>query len=138
MILCPVRTKREHITLVDTTDVDGDEQSHHAQAERVFRWSQMILFVVTPEKYQMTELIPYYRLARRDTQLSVDFDQPDRRGHVMDRSGERLLTEFGRTAAVGCPPAHGRVAVPLYRYGRCLCLQVARGPTPSGVNLPIV
>jgi hypothetical protein len=42
------------IVLVDTPDLDGDEPIHHAQ-----------LFLVTPEKYQMTELLPYYRLAGR-------------------------------------------------------------------------
>src|SRR5690606_31127706 len=29
------------------------------------RWCTTVVFVVTPEKYQMTELLPYYRLARR-------------------------------------------------------------------------
>ena len=55
----------ERITLVDTPDLDGDQPLHHAQADRVFRWAQAVLFLVTPEKYQMTELLPYYRLARR-------------------------------------------------------------------------
>jgi hypothetical protein len=53
------------VTLVDTPDLDGDQPSHHAQADRAFRWSQAVLFLVSPEKYQMTELLPYYRLARR-------------------------------------------------------------------------
>jgi hypothetical protein len=53
------------INLVDTPDLDGDQPAHHAQADRVFRWAQAVLFLVTPEKYQMTELLPYYRLARR-------------------------------------------------------------------------
>ncbi len=52
-------------TLVDTPDLDGDQPANHAQADRAFRWAHRILFVVTPEKYQMTELIPYYRLALR-------------------------------------------------------------------------
>src|SRR5207253_2291019 len=39
--------------------------AHHAQADRAFRWAQAMLFLVTPEKYQMTELVPYYRLASR-------------------------------------------------------------------------
>ena len=52
-------------TLVDTPDLDGDQPLHHAQADRAFRWADAILFLVTPEKYQMTELLPYYRLARR-------------------------------------------------------------------------
>jgi len=51
--------------LVDTPDLDGDQPVHHAQADRAFRWAQRIVFAVTPEKYQMTELLPYYRLARR-------------------------------------------------------------------------
>jgi hypothetical protein len=51
--------------IIDTPDLDGDRPQHHAQADRVFRWSQAVLFLVTPEKYQMTELVPYYRLARR-------------------------------------------------------------------------
>jgi hypothetical protein len=52
-------------TLVDTPDLDGDQPQHHAQADRAFRWVTAVLFLVTPEKYQMTELLPYYRLARR-------------------------------------------------------------------------
>jgi hypothetical protein len=51
------------IILVDTPDLDGDQPLHHAQADRVFRWADALLFLVTPEKYQMTELLPYYRLA---------------------------------------------------------------------------
>jgi hypothetical protein len=55
----------ERATLVDTPDLDGDQPAHHAQADRAFRWAQAILFLVTPEKYQMTELVPYYRMTRR-------------------------------------------------------------------------
>jgi hypothetical protein len=53
------------LTIIDTPDLDGDQLAHHAQADRVFRWADAALFLVTPEKYQMTELLPYYRLARR-------------------------------------------------------------------------
>src|SRR5204863_3879680 len=53
------------ITLTDTPDLDGDQPLHHAEADRAFRWAQAIIFLVTPEKYQMTELLPYYRLAQR-------------------------------------------------------------------------
>jgi hypothetical protein len=56
-------TKRA--TLVDTPDLDGDQPLHHAQADRAFRWAEAAVFLVTPEKYQMTELVPYYRLAKR-------------------------------------------------------------------------
>ncbi|CAN5343446.1 hypothetical protein BH09PLA1_BH09PLA1_07510 [soil metagenome] len=52
-------------TIIDTPDLDGDQIAHHAQADRVFRWADVVLFLVTPEKYQMTELLPYYRLAKR-------------------------------------------------------------------------
>jgi hypothetical protein len=55
----------QRIVLVDTPDLDGDQPLHHAQADRVFRWADALLFLVTPEKYQMTELLPYYRLAAR-------------------------------------------------------------------------
>lgn len=57
----PLRTS----TLVDTPDVDGDADAHYEQAERIFRWSQAVVFLATPEKYQMTELIPFHRLAKR-------------------------------------------------------------------------
>lgn len=66
--LAVVKEEREltqSITLIDTPDLDGDQPAHHAQADRVFRWAQALCFLVTPEKYQMTELLPYYRLARR-------------------------------------------------------------------------
>jgi energy-coupling factor transporter ATP-binding protein EcfA2 len=53
------------VVLIDTPDLDGDQPPHHAQADRAFRWADAVLFLVTPEKYQMTELLPYYRLARR-------------------------------------------------------------------------
>ena len=59
---CPIT---ESITLLDTPDLDGDQPVHHAEADRAFRWCQAILFAVSPEKYQMTELLPYYRLAKR-------------------------------------------------------------------------
>ncbi len=52
-------------TLIDCPDLDGDHPEHHAQADRAFRWATRVVFVVSPEKYQMTELLPYYRLAKR-------------------------------------------------------------------------
>jgi len=55
----------KHVALIDTPDLDGDQPAHHAQADRAFRWAQAVVFLVTPEKYQMTELPPYYRLAMR-------------------------------------------------------------------------
>ncbi len=53
------------VVLIDATDIDGDRPEHYAEADRVFRWAQIALFLVTPEKYQMTELYPYCRMARR-------------------------------------------------------------------------
>lgn len=61
----------EAVSLVDTPDVDGEIETHHPEADRVFRWSQGVVFVVTPEKYQMRELWPYYRMARRYSLPSV-------------------------------------------------------------------
>jgi len=51
--------------IVDTCDLDGDQPHHHAEADRAFRWAQAAVFLVTPEKYQMTEVLSYYRMARR-------------------------------------------------------------------------
>lgn len=59
------RLATAHTVWVDTPDLDGDQPAHWAQADRAFRWAQAVVFVVTPEKYQMTELWPYYRLAQR-------------------------------------------------------------------------
>ena len=65
LVVVIVDTPERLPVLVDTPDLDGDQPAHHAQADRVFRWSDAVLFLVTPEKYQMTELLPYYRLASR-------------------------------------------------------------------------
>jgi len=66
LMIVPVSNEiTRRIVLVDTPDLDGDQPSHHAQADRVFRWADALLFLVTPEKYQMMELLPYYRLATR-------------------------------------------------------------------------
>jgi hypothetical protein len=66
LMIVPARSAlTDDITPIDTPDLDGDQPAHHTQADRVFRWADAALFVVTPEKYQMTELLPYYRLARR-------------------------------------------------------------------------
>jgi hypothetical protein len=66
LIVAPLENElTKNVTLVDTPDLDGDQPAHHAQADRAFRWAQAVLFLVTPEKYQMTELVPYYRLASR-------------------------------------------------------------------------
>ena len=53
------------LRLIDTPDIDGELVGHHALADRIFRWADAVIFLVTPEKYQMTELQPYYRIAQR-------------------------------------------------------------------------
>ncbi len=53
------------LALIDTPDLDGDNPAHHAVADQAFRWANALLFLVSPEKYQMTELQPYYDLAGR-------------------------------------------------------------------------
>lgn len=53
------------LVLIDTPDVDGELTEHHAVTDRIFRWVDGLIFLVTPEKYQMPELQPYYRLATR-------------------------------------------------------------------------
>lgn len=55
----------ERVSLIDTPDIDGDQAAHHAVADRVFRWSEAVIALVSPEKYQMTELRPYLKIARR-------------------------------------------------------------------------
>lgn len=72
------------LTLIDTPDLDGDQSVHHAQADRVFRWADAVLFVVTPEKYQMTELLPYYRMARRYAIQSL---------HAMNKAEEQVVVD---------------------------------------------
>lgn len=66
LVIAPAESELTgQIVLVDTPDIDGDQPMHHEQADRAFRWAQGLVFVVTPEKYQMTELLAYYRLAQR-------------------------------------------------------------------------
>jgi hypothetical protein len=64
--------------------LDGDQPTHHAQADRAFRWADAVVFLVTPEKYQMTELVPYYRLARRYATASV---------HVMNKAEQQAVVD---------------------------------------------
>src|SRR5579863_8410567 len=65
MIVAVERDLTRTVTIIDTPDLDGDQPVHHAEADRVFRWADAVLILVTPEKYQMTEMLPYYRLAER-------------------------------------------------------------------------
>ena len=84
-----------HLTLVDTPDLDGDQPAHHAEADRAFRWADAVVLLVTPEKYQMTELLPYYRLADR-YRLPALF--------VMNKSEQQAVVEdYARLLAVQGP-----------------------------------
>jgi hypothetical protein len=74
----------ERVSIIDTPDLDGDQPAHHAQADRVFRWCDAVLFLVTPEKYQMTELQPYYRLALRYGIAAI---------HVMNKVEEQAVVD---------------------------------------------
>jgi len=55
----------QRVILIDTPDLDGDQPQHHQLADLTFRWCEAAVFVVSPEKYQMPELRPYFRLANR-------------------------------------------------------------------------
>jgi hypothetical protein len=80
------------ILLVDTPDLDGDQPVHHAQADRVFRWADAVVFLVSPEKYQMTELLPYYRLAGRYAIAAV---------HVMNKcESAAMLADYASQRGV--------------------------------------
>ncbi len=74
----------DHLTLIDTPDIDGELVEHHAAADRVFRWADSIVFLVSPEKYQMPELQPYYRLAMRYALPAL---------YVMNKADEAAVVE---------------------------------------------
>lgn len=96
----------QHATLIDTPDLDGDQPAHHAQANRVFRWAQAVIFLVTPEKYQMTELAPYYRLSKRyDVPALFVMNKADARDQVEDFA--RVLSNV-----------HGVIDAPLFALPR--------------------
>src|SRR5262249_53632277 len=79
------------VNLVDTPDLDGDHPAHHSEADRVFRWTQAAIFVVTPEKYQMPELLPYYRLAKRYQIPAVFLLNKCEEGAVLEDYREELV-----------------------------------------------
>src|SRR5207248_2602619 len=91
-----------HATLIDTPDLDGDQPQHHAQADRAFRWAQAILFLVTPEKYQMTELVPYYRIAARYA-LPTLFVMNKAEEHAVVEDYARVLAQFVNQKQPGLP-----------------------------------
>jgi hypothetical protein len=96
------------VVLIDSPDLDGDTPGHHALADRAFRFADAVVFVVTPEKYQMTELPPYYRLAARYAVPTLfAMNKLDDEAALADY--ERQLSE------VFAPPSGG---VPLYAIPR--------------------
>lgn len=120
LIIVPARQEiTQQATLVDTPDVDGDQPVHLAEADRAFRWAQAVLFLVTPEKYQMTELLAYYRLARRYG-LSALFVMnkceeavvlEDYRAHLAEREwNDALLFAVPRDDAAYEPPPQAGLA----------------------------
>jgi hypothetical protein len=94
-------------TLIDTPDLDGDNIAHHAQADRAFRWAESVVFLVTPEKYQMTELLPYYRLARRyAVPATFVMNKVEQQAVVDDyqaQMGEGRGNAFGRPTVYAIP-----------------------------------
>ena len=123
LVVVPVPTElTERVTLVDTPDLDGDQPAHHAEADRAFRWAEAVLFLVTPEKYQMTELLPYYRLASRYAVPSL---------FVMNKCEEQAVVEDYRQLL--------RVQNPDAQYDQGGVFAVARDDAgfepPAGQNL---
>lgn len=91
------------LTLIDTPDLDGDQPLHHVQADRVFRWAEAVLFLVTPEKYQMTELLPYYRLARRYAIPAFFAMNKCEESAVLEDYGRQLQSHFASPRIFAIP-----------------------------------
>lgn len=88
----------ERVVLIDTPDLDGDQPAHHAQADRIFRWADAVLFLVSPEKYQMPELMPYYRLAGRYEMPALFVMNKVEEPAVVEDYAARLASAGGATA----------------------------------------
>lgn len=115
---------RSHIALVDTPDLDGDQPAHHAEADRAFRWADAVLFLVTPEKYQMTELLPYYRLAARYAVPSL---------YAMNKcEGPQALDDYQRQLEQWV-----REAKPNDESGSSRAAASAEGRLPTGALVPV-
>ena len=94
----------ERLVLVDTPDVDGDVPDHHALADRAFRWASAVLFLVSPEKYQMTELLPYFKLADRyGISATYAMNKAEDAGPVEDFA-QQLKASLGRAIDVYAIP----------------------------------
>ncbi|MGB7159764.1 MAG: GTPase domain-containing protein [Tepidisphaeraceae bacterium] len=110
LIIVPAEQElTKHVTLIDTPDLDGDQPAHHAQADRAFRWAQGVVFLVTPEKYQMTELLPYYRLASRYAIPAL---------FVMNKAEESAVVSDYASQLRTHGSANGTAAVPVYAIPR--------------------
>lgn len=122
------------ITLVDTPDLDGDQPAHHTQAERAFRWADAVVFVVSPEKYQMTELLPYYRLARRFAVPGVCVMNKCETAEMLADYGQQLNGDFGGArpgnGAAGSGDGSPAAATPAV-------FNTASGPAPLVRNMPL-
>lgn len=138
----PHETLLSRAVLIDTPDLDGDQPVHHAQADRAFRWAQAILFLVTPEKYQMTELLPYYRLAVRYAlptlfvmnKCEEQAVAEDYRGQVAEHLGNGKGDLAGVGAASHSPaPSTAPGQVPLIFV---IPRDDAAYDAPAGENLP--
>jgi hypothetical protein len=101
------------VTIVDTPDLDGDQPAHHAQADRAFRWASAVAFLVTPEKYQMTELVPYYRLAARYGLPSLlVMNKAEEQAVVDDFAAQRSVREQERPRVFAIPRDDARYEPP--------------------------
>jgi hypothetical protein len=109
MIVSAEQELTKHVTLIDTPDLDGDQPAHHLQADRAFRWAQGVVFLVTPEKYQMTELLPYYRLAARYAIPSLFVMNKAEEPAVVSDYKQQLRTHAG---------LDGTATVPVYAIPR--------------------
>jgi len=104
----------ERATIVDTPDLDGDQPLHHAQADRAFRWAQAVVFLVTPEKYQMTELLPYYRLAQRYGVPALYVMNKCEGGEMLEDYRQQLVRGSGQgSGVVGRVEEGGELSSPM-------------------------
>lgn len=104
MCVCLDHPLAEKIILVDTPDLDGDQLAHHAEADRVFRFAEAAIFLVTPEKYQMTESAAYHRLARRYEVPSLFVMNKCESAEVLDDFRKLLADRHGVAARVFALP----------------------------------
>lgn len=130
------------ITLIDTTDLDGDEPLHHEEADRVFRWVEAALFVVTPEKYQMTEPLAYFRMARRYRLPAIFLMNKLEERAVVDDFRRQLADRDWADARVFESPRDDAAYEPAEGLGldglRAAMLEIARNfPEPDRAGLAL-